>query len=421
MTGMLVYAVESSICLALLWGFHEIALKRDTRHRRNRYYLTGSMLFSMIIPLITIKINVADTFLSHRDIAAILLPEVHVLAPGTTTASQEMAGIWSLIYLTGVIITAAGLIAAAAGLVKMAMTGSRQGRVIYCDTPRHVCYSAFGYIFISKSVADDDAVRMINHERNHITRLHHVDLIIAGLVEVIQWFNPAAHLLRRSLQAIHEYDADSSCLAGGEEPLSYQQLLLSSALSTHTRLMSNSFSNNSLLKNRIKMMTKKKSGRLTSLKMLLALPLAFTLVFLFSCRERGTAQKETGKETVTKTETVVYDTVSPSSNDKIYSKADVMPQFQNDSTGTALMHWLAANIKYPDEAKQKGIQGKVMVRFVIDEEGNVTDPVIVKSADPLLDQAAYDVINKCPKWSAGLSGGKPVKVYFTVPIIFNLQ
>ena len=107
--------------------------------------------------------------------------------------------------------------------------------------------------------------------------------------------------------------------------------------------------------------------------------------------------------------------------DEVYTTADVMPVFQDDTTHHALMQWVISNMAYPDEAKKNGIQGRVIVKFVIDENGNVTDPEIAQGADSLLDKAALDLISKCPQWSPGLIDGKPVKVSFSLPINFALQ
>ena len=186
-------------------------------------------------------------------------------------------------------------------------------------------------------------------------------------------------------------------------------------------ILSNTFSNSSLLKNRIIMMTKKRTGSSASLKLIIAMPLAFVLLLAFSCQNQGGDQKAASDVAAGDVIEVVYDTISLGPASDVLSVAEVMPQFQNNHDSNALFNWIYTNIKYPDEAKQKGIQGRVLVRFVIDENGNVTDPVIVKSADPLLDRAAFEVMSKCPGWSPGLQDGKPVKVSFLVPINFALQ
>ncbi|MDZ7636454.1 MAG: energy transducer TonB [Bacteroidales bacterium] len=93
----------------------------------------------------------------------------------------------------------------------------------------------------------------------------------------------------------------------------------------------------------------------------------------------------------------------------------------SDTTYAALGKWIGENVQYPAEAARKGIQGRVFLKFTIDYKGNVKDPEVIRSVDPLLDKAALDVMSGCPQWSPGLQGGKPVNVSMTVPISFALN
>jgi protein TonB len=107
--------------------------------------------------------------------------------------------------------------------------------------------------------------------------------------------------------------------------------------------------------------------------------------------------------------------------DDVFTAVEIMPVFRNDTTGGALLKWLGDNLVYPEKAKKNGIQGKVIIKFIVDEAGNVNNPVVVRSVDPLLDEAALEVVRKCPQWSAGMQGGVPVKVYYNLPITFALN
>ena len=418
----MIYAFESSICLLLFWLFYILFLSGDTHHGRNRLFLLLSVTTSSLIPLMHFSYTTGGHFLSSGGLTGLLLPEALISSSGLS--GRSLAGpalILPVTYITGAAVSATFFLAISLRLLWMIIRRGNNEKVVLCDSKRRLCYSAFGHVFISRSVLSDDAERMIAHEKEHVSRLHHFDLMLTGLVCIIQWFNPAAYLLRRSLQTIHEYEADKECINNGEEVASYQQLLVSAVLNTRLTILSNTFSNTSLLKNRIIMMTKKKTAKSASLKMILALPLALIMLFLFSCKERGAVQKEPAPPVLTESETIVYDTVSAGSPSDVFTSAEVMPLFQNDPTGTALMQWIAANVSYPDEAKANGIQGKVLIRFIIDEEGNVTNRAIVGSADPLLDKAAFEVMKKCPKWSVGLQGGKPVSVSYVIPINFRLK
>ncbi len=87
----------------------------------------------------------------------------------------------------------------------------------------------------------------------------------------------------------------------------------------------------------------------------------------------------------------------------------------------AMFQWIAKNIKYPDIAKENGIQGKVFVQFVIGKDGKVTDVTIVRGVDPSLDKEALRVIQSMPPWKPGKQRGKPVRVSFQLPINFKLS
>ena len=79
------------------------------------------------------------------------------------------------------------------------------------------------------------------------------------------------------------------------------------------------------------------------------------------------------------------------------------------------------NTKYPEQAKRDKISGKVSVKFVIEKDGSIADPVVVRSVDPYLDKEALRVVKSMPKWKPGKQRGKPVRVSYTVPVIFKLQ
>lgn len=102
----------------------------------------------------------------------------------------------------------------------------------------------------------------------------------------------------------------------------------------------------------------------------------------------------------------------------IYSIVEEMPEYPGGDK--ALRNEIAEKIKYPEEARKKGIQGKVFVTFVVDEQGAVTNVKIARGVDPSLDNEALRVISTLKTWKPGKEKGKAVKVAFTVPINFAL-
>jgi protein TonB len=104
---------------------------------------------------------------------------------------------------------------------------------------------------------------------------------------------------------------------------------------------------------------------------------------------------------------------------EIFSHVEVMPSFLGGET--ALMKWLHDNLSYPPIAAEQGIQGRVILRFVVTSDGSIDDIQIVKGLDPSCDKEAVRVIKKMPKWIPGKQNGNPVFVYYSLPVVFRLQ
>lgn len=104
---------------------------------------------------------------------------------------------------------------------------------------------------------------------------------------------------------------------------------------------------------------------------------------------------------------------------KIYDKVEVMPEYPGGAA--AFMRYLAQNVKYPTVAQENGTQGIVVVQFVVDADGSVTNAHVITSVDPYLDEEALRVIKSMPRWTPGKLNGKPVRVKYTTPIKFRLS
>ena len=106
-------------------------------------------------------------------------------------------------------------------------------------------------------------------------------------------------------------------------------------------------------------------------------------------------------------------------SDGVYLMPDQLPEFPGGIL--AMMKFLSTNIKYPVEAQKKGISGRVIVQFVIMEDGTLEQAKVIRGVDPLLDEEALRVVKSMPKWKPGMDRGEAVKVRFTAPIMFNLS
>ena len=117
-------------------------------------------------------------------------------------------------------------------------------------------------------------------------------------------------------------------------------------------------------------------------------------------------------------ETIKKETLTKKEETKAFDIVDEMPQFPGGQA--ALLEYIAKNVKYPVVAEDNGIQGRVIVTFVVGRDGSITDAKVVKSVDPSLDQEALRVVEAMPRWQPGKIEGKPVCVKYTVPVQFKL-
>ena len=105
--------------------------------------------------------------------------------------------------------------------------------------------------------------------------------------------------------------------------------------------------------------------------------------------------------------------------EKIFVAVEQPAEFPGGAA--AMMKWLSNNIRYPESAQQNGISGRVVVKFVVEKDGSIGQPSIVKGVDRDLDQEALRVVKRMPKWQPGKNNGQPVRSYFNLPVTFRLQ
>jgi len=167
------------------------------------------------------------------------------------------------------------------------------------------------------------------------------------------------------------------------------------------------------------MMNKKETSHRSIWKYALILPVLAMLLFFNSAlqtKAEPVNEMNTSQQAPQKAQDKP---VANNSNPIIFNYVEVMPEFPGGIS--ALMKFLQDNLKYPVEAQEKGIQGRVALRFVVTPDGSVDDVQVIKSLDSLCDQEAVRVVKAMPKWIPGKQSGVPVYVYFNLPVVFKLQ
>lgn len=434
MGPFLVYILKSSLCLVAFYLFYKVLLSRETFYRFNRFALLSLMAFSAVLPLvqISLKSEVGQTIVSVED----WLVEVVSVEEAAPVLTWPQALV--LIYLIGVLFFVLRQAYSVVRLLQLLRKGKRVDAGLYLSDTEGIHliavdeklapFSWMNYIVVSENDLCENVREILLHECAHIRHHHSWDLLVAEVCIFLQWFNPAAWLLKQELQTIHEYEADDCVLREGIDARHYQLLLIKKAVGTRLYSMANNL-NHSNLKKRITMMMKRKSNPWARLKYAYVLPLAAIAVAAFA---RPEVQNASSEISAVKVNDLVGNLVTnleenftlPDSNvqlpqDSIYEIVEVMPVFPGGEAG--MMKYLSDNIKYPEEAMKADIEGRVLTRFIINSDGSISDVEISKSVHPLLDAEALRVVNEMPNWTPGKVNGKAVKVRFMLPITFRLQ
>lgn len=286
-------------------------------------------------------------------------------------------------------------------------------------------YSSFSpccigrWIFIPQSSYSDDEIRMICiHEYAHFSRYHWAETLLARLILAFEWYNPAAWRLCSALRDLHEYEADSDVLSAGINSQSYQMMLIKKAVDSRFHSLANSL-NHSSLKKRITMMLKTKQSAWGAWMRTLALVPAFALA-LFAVQSPLFATVRPSEHVAVATaDKVTENSPEPEIKGTIYDRCEVNPEYPGGVE--AMYRFLVNNLKYPEAAVKNNVQGRVYIRFVVTSDGTLTDFSVQRGVSPELDAEALRVVKLFPKFTPGTIDGKPVNVYYSMPVAFKLN
>ena len=439
MEDVLYYILFSGIGLSLFYLFYKWIWSREKYFKISRLLLFVMPILAAIVPLIPWR----SLMRSSRTVGeveaidmlfSVNLSDFVVVAPHEEI-SYWVWGIAGLYLLGSAFVFLRGLVEylkLGAFFRKFkdstcAMDGGMKLTIIDANIAP---FSCFNRIVISRRDYENNGTEIIAHETMHIELKHSWDIVFANLIVVLQWFNPAAWLWKREFQLLHEYQVDDRILKSGIDAQKYQLLLIQKSVGEQMFNLGNSF-NHGYLKKRIYMMLNNKKDSWTLLKLAFVGPLVVLLIALIGGTDGVFAQAKSldgvigdGIEENIFPKLEESDRVTPPQDVKkdkervVYTVAEVMPEFPGGMA--AMMKFLGDSINYPIEAKEKKIQGRVVITFVVREDGVVVDPEIVRGVEDSLDKEALRVVSAMPKWVPGKQDGKAVNVKYTLPITFRI-
>jgi len=421
MNEIIIYLLQSSAILSAMYLVYWLFLRKDTFFHVNRFYLMTSLIFALIIPLFDIHLpetSRASSLIVMLDPVLITPEKIENVTSGHLSWMQ-IAGV---IYLTGAAIFTLRLVVQLTQLflvVKRNRITRQDGANLVFVDKGYSPFSFFNLIFIRKEYyIDGKLTPVIAHEKIHIRQYHTIDLLLIEFAIILQWFNPFIWFLGRSVKSLHEFLADEGVLKKGFRVNDYQSLILNEAMGLQLNNLTNNF-NVSLLKKRITMMTKTRSASWTLFKVGFAMPALLLAMLIFAAGSSNilSAQDTQQKTTV---DQKALNTAVTAQEDPVYEIVKEMPSYPGGTN--ALVQYLVTNIKYPQEARTKGIQGKVFVQYIVEKDGSVKQVKVLEGFDSECDAEAVRVVKAMPKWIPGKNdAGEPVRVQFVLPIKFSLD
>lgn len=419
--------------MLIFYLLYVVVFRRDTFLRLRRIYWLWAMVFPTVYPFFIVEsLRGWGFFLSSQKGVepTILLgnPALSVVrdtAPGLPlpwgTLAACLLALGSLFFALRLVIRMVSVVRIQRRCNRRIVSGCK-----ILDPSREITpFSFFKWIVLNpESHSEKELHQIILHESTHARQWHSVDMLLAELLSVLFWWNPAVWLLKREMNVNLEHLADNDVLRHGVDTKEYQYHLLKLTCQPSLFAVGNNF-NVSQLKRRIMMMNKTKSPARRLSRYLAIVPLSVLLIAANSCFNEA-KNKESGEAT-SSTETTVAPPVDSlaaapegkeSIKEEVFVVVEKQPLFPGGSK--AMMKFLSDNIEYPPIARDKGIEGRVILNFIVEKDGSLSDVKVVRSIDPSLDKEALRVIRAMPEWTPGKQRGKEVRVRFTLPVVFKL-
>jgi len=262
------------MCLSFVY---KLFLSGKTYHRFNRLYLLLS--YAVAFGFMPVSRAVADAASTPQ---APKVGDVVVLSTDAAYILPQWA-VWTIdgVYVAGFAVMLAVTLANLLKMLKMRRgAAKREGNIVFLPDDGIAPFCWGGRIFVSEKDCAENGPAIIAHENTHLALHHWIDIMVAQLVIVFNWFNPAAWLMLRELKNVHEYQADAAVARSGVDVKEYQLMLIRKASGVKYSVLADCL-NHGVMRKRIEMMLRKPSPRMSMLGSLLAVPAlaaAFMLV-----------------------------------------------------------------------------------------------------------------------------------------------
>lgn len=469
------YLIQVNLYLIVFFAFYFFLLRKETFYQANRFYLMLSGIISFVIPFM--QTEWVQAWLVTQEVSMFMagydggmLNDPITVVSSSTGFNLSLKDSLLIVYILGVIYFT----------FLLGVNIYRTSRFVSTfDGEGNQAFSFFGKIVVGKSLKQYKAV--LDHERLHVTQCHSFDVILFEVIGILCWINPLVYILKKEIKLLHEYQADSFASKSVESKAYYAALLVSQKFGvTPESLLAQAFFTKSLLKARIQMLGKEESGKRALLKYGFVAPLFLGMMVLASASiaksdnltkinkiseevtfaaalpnvsfkevridlsdysKGGVIKNLSEKDDLTLTTEQISEkqvnnkkeyellpppppeesaivTLSEKPADEVFIGVEKQPEFIGGEV--AMRAYLGQNIVYPAAASRANVSGRVVLQFIIEKDGSIGTAKVLKGIGFGCDEEAVRVIKSMPNWNPGTQNGKPVRVYFTLPVIFSL-
>lgn len=419
MNAFVNYIIESGLSLGIFILIYWFVLRGETKFKATRFYLILALLFSTLLPLLTIRVGLLSSELQSGIPAD--ASQTNLLNSITVYASSlpSKVGTAILSFDYSVLLYTLGAVGAVFVIVMgilqllLAMTRNRVYKLnkafLVVSEKEQSPYSFFNYIFIGKALTEEKNWKtMVYHEVEHVKQGHSFDVLFVDFMMVFQWFNPFYWVLRRLIRENHEFLADTGVLQRGLiSNARYKELLLAQAIGGSPVITSNFF-NIKTIKKRFKMITNKKTKKYSVLRYTTGVVMALALTLLFACEDfdksliegKGSNYIYLGEmTTLSEIQTQGIKNISIVESDYL-DVLTVYPELKG-KVKEDVAYYLAFNT---EDKAQAGLLNKLTIHNARKAGNDVDDIVVIgngseKSAE--LDGEIFIIVEEMPEFPGG--------------------
>lgn len=437
---MIDFLYKSSLSLFVLLAVYHLVLEKEKMHRFNRFYLLFGIVFSLVIPFITIDIvTELITPIENQNTIRFLEGTSKIIKETNLTSYI----VWSLYGVITLLLTIQFIVNLKNILAKVKSNQAipyKKAQLILLQE-KTLPHTFLNWIFVNESDYKNKTIEdeLFTHELTHVMQKHTLDILLVELLKTIFWFNPVFIFYKKAIQLNHEFLADENVVRSYNDAPFYQSLLLSKTnVNRPLCLVSNL--NFLATKKRLLMMTKSSSHTSIKLKKIIIIPIFVLLFYGISFKTvamaKPTFQPIQSKNSFIKKEKLKNKKEllqnsddlnnSPITTNSIASKKQSLdsitpkalsliettqPEFPGGIL--AFYKFIGTNFKIPVELKGSG---KVILTFMVEKDGSLSEFKIIKDLGFGTADEIIRVLQTSPKWIPGKENNELVRVLYNLPV-----